>query len=269
MVYMKNLRQKYPLSFALVASIVVMLCFTLVPSGAKLGFVDYGSFRQTLFSAVLLAALYLFSGECLLDTLLGIQPTKPFSLSRVVALVCVAALVVGVAAVYVQGTVITPPRTAILMFVVLMLGTAVFEEILFRAFFFEGFAQVLKARGSKKALLYAALASSLLFGVLHITSDLGSLFRMTAYIQAAAKVLEGTLFGLAMCAIYAKTKSVWPAVLVHFAFNLLSEGPIYLATGVQKFSYITGSPADIAVLLIGCAILVPAAKWAWDYIAIK
>ena len=261
---MKDLRLRSPLLFALIAAMAVIACFSLIPGGTNLSYVDYGTFRQTLMSAVLLAALYLFSGEWQLDAELT---AKDFSLKRALGVVVVAAATLGFAAVYVQGTVITPPRHAIFMFVVLMFGTAVFEEILFRAFFFEGFVKTLRDRGSKNALLYAALVSSLLFGVLHVTSDLGSLYRLTAYIQAAAKVLEGALFGLVMCALCIKTKNVWPAVLAHFAFNLLSEGPIFLATGALKFTYITGSPADIVVLLIGCAVLLPAAKWAWDYLA--
>lgn len=215
-------------------------------------------------SAVLLAALYLFSGEWQLNATVG---EKDFPVVRALGVVIFAAAVIGIAAVYVQGSVISPPWHAILMFVVLMLSTAVFEEILFRSFLFEGFAKVLHGRAFKNALLYAAFASSVLFGLLHVTSDLGSLFRLAAYVHAVVKVLEAALFGMAMCALYLKTKSVWPAVLVHFAFNLFSEGPIFLATGALKFSYITGSPADIVVLLIGCAILLPAAKWAWDYLA--
>ena len=261
---MKALRSRSPLQFALLAALVVVVCFTLIPSAVNLTYVDHGSLRQSAISAVLLAALYLFSGEWQFEATPG---GKPLSLARTLGVVALAALVIGLAAVYVQGSVISPPRHAILMFVVLMLGTAVFEEILFRAFFFEAFAKVLRERGSEKALLYAALASSVMFGLLHVTSDLGSLFRLAAYVQAAAKVLEAALFGMAMCAICVKTKSVWPAVLAHFAFNLLSEGPIFLATGALKFTYITGSPADIVVLLVGSAILLPAAKWAWDYLA--
>lgn len=261
---MKALRSRSPLQFALLAALVVVVCFTLIPSAANLSYVDHGSLRQSAISAVLLAALYLFSGEWQLSATVG---EKDLPLVRVLGVVVLAAAAVGIAAVYVQGSVISPPRHAILMFVVLMLGTAVFEEILFRGFFFEAFATELCKHGSEKAVLYAALVSSVMFGLLHVTSDLGSLFRLTAYVQAAAKVLEATLFGMAMCAICVKTKSVWPAVLAHFAFNLLSEGPIFLATGALKFSYITGSPADIVVLLIGCAILLPAAKWAWDYLS--
>ena len=261
---MKDLRVREPLVFALLAAMAVIACFSLIPGGTNLSYVDHGSLRQAAVSAVLLAALYLFSGEWQLDAAVE---GKDFSLARTLVVVVLAATVVGIAAVYVQGSVISPPRHAILMFVVLMLGTAVFEEILFRAFFFEAFAKTMRERGRNKFLLYAALCSSILFGLLHVTSDLGSLFRFMSYIQAAAKVLEATLFGMAMCALYVKTKSVWPGVLAHFAFNLLSEGPIFLATGALKFSYITGSPADVAVLLVGCAILLPAAKWAWDYLA--
>ena len=260
---MKKLRLAYPLLVALVAALAVVLCFQLIPSRDAAGIVDYGSLRQAVTAAVALAALYLITGEWLLE---DVPSARAFPLARALAVVALASVVIGAASVYVQGSVITPPRAAALMFVAMLAGTAVFEELLFRGFLFDAFARVLGARNVKAPLLVAAIVSSVLFGVLHVTADAGSLFRMNAYIQAAVKVAEGTAFGLVMCALAVKTCSVWPAVAAHFAFNVISELPIYLATGVQTSTYITGSPADIAVLAVGTACLLPAAKWAADYL---
>ena len=265
---MEKLRNTYPLSFALVAAFLSVLAFNLFPAwNPSAGFVDTGALRQSAIVALILAVMYLYSGECLLAQFGFEQPSKKLSVMRVLVVTLAAAVVLGVAKVVVQGSVITPPRAAVLMLVAILIATAIFEEILFRGLFFEAFAKTLKDSGSANALIGAALASSVMFGLLHVSSDLGSLFRATAYIQAAVKVLEGTAFGLAMCALYLKTKSVWPAVAAHAAFDLISELPIYLATGVRTSTYITGSPADIVVLALGTAILLPAAKWAWDYLS--
>lgn len=285
---MKAVRLKYPLMFALVAALLSILAFQLFPSwDLSTGLVDTGALRQSATAALVVAVMYMFSGEFLAENFAGMlqrdesaentgsaetneaaaNPKGGKQLIRRIAMVVLAAAaVIGVAKVLVQKSLITPPTTAILIFIAVLLATAVFEEILFRGFFFEAFAKTLRERGVDHALLWATIASSVLFGMLHVSSDLGSLFRVTAYVQAAVKILEGCAFGLALCALYLKTKSVWPCVGLHAAFDLISELPIYLATGVRTSTYITGSPADIAVLLAGTAVLAFAAKWAIDYV---
>lgn len=262
---MKKLREQYPLVFALVATALVVACFYLFPSSdPRAGFVDAGMLRQNVAAAVVMAFLYVFSGECLFSD--SDVPSRAWHKVPSMVLVMLSAALIGAAKVFVQNSVITPPTTAVLLFVAVLVATALFEEILFRGFIFEAFAKTLRSQGRRNALPVAAVVSSLLFGILHISSDVGSLFRLTAYVQAVVKVAEGTLFGLVMCALCASGRSVWVPVAIHAAFDIVSELPIYLSTGVQTSTYITGSPSDILVLALGTAVLVPPAMWSWNYL---
>lgn len=262
---MKELRKRVPLLFALAAALLAILCFQFIPGwNSFFGLIDAGTLRQSAAAAIVVAVLYLFSGECLLEE--RAVAGKPLQVMHIAALVAGTALVLGIARIMVQKSTITPPQSAVLIFIAMLFATAVFEEMLFRGLFFEAFVQELHSQGRQHYLLWAAVLSSVLFGLLHVSSDLGSLFRATAYIQAGVKVAEATCFGLAMCALYAKTRSIWPAVGLHAAFDVISELPIYLATGVQTSTYITGSPADIAVLAVATAVLALPAKWAIDWL---
>lgn len=262
---MKNLRQSYPLAFALAAAALAVVCFQVVPAdaiGINAGGDYYGTLAQAALAATVVFALYVPSGGCTLAQ----KPEGALRTRMLVGVLVAAGVAVGAAKVVVQGS-----RMAVLpvdvVFVAMLLATAVFEEVLFRGFLFEGIAKMYERTGMRTALLWAAIWSSVLFGILHISSDLGSLFRLTAWLQAVAKVAQGALFGLAMCALYAKARSILPCVLVHFAFDVASELPIFMATGIQTSTYITGSPADLAIVAVCVALFVLPAKWAGDYFA--
>ncbi|MBQ9067867.1 MAG: CPBP family intramembrane metalloprotease [Eggerthellaceae bacterium] len=263
---MKKIRQHQPLVFALVVSIVSALCFWVLPDQVAWAFSGMGvapevtyAFAQSLLAAMVTAALYFASGVFGL----GARPSA-LSLRITAAAVLAVALAVGVAKVLVQGGSPTAPLPSVVVFAAMLCATALFEEALFRGLLFEGFAKTFETMGTKNnALLAAAATSSLVFGILHVTSDLGSLFRLTAYVQAVGKIAECTLFGLIMCAVYVKTRSIWLCVVLHACFDLLSEVPIFLVTGVQTSTYLTGSPMDLAIVAVAALVLVLPAKGAY------
>lgn len=260
---MKSFRQQYSLAFALLGALLAVLCFQLVSVDVLWfgsGGTYFGPLLQAGSAAVVLTVMYFASGGFRLSGELKHQLHS----HRVIALVLVAAVALGAAKVIVQGSTRFIALPADIVFVAMLLATAIFEEILFRGLLFESFASFYQRSGSTKALLWAAVWTSVLFGILHISSDLGSLFRLAAYIEAAVKIAEAALFGICMCALYAKTKSIWPCVLIHFIFDVISELPIFMVTGIQTSTYITGSPADIMVLAIATAILAIPTKWALD-----
>jgi len=86
------------------------------------------------------------------------------------------------------------------------------EEALFRGYFFR---RMQEAAGKKKAhspvsVALAAVLSSLLFASLHFSYGSFSELAVAFFV------------GLALCAFVRKTGSLWPAVLAHASFNLLS-----------------------------------------------
>ena len=146
------------------------------------------------------------------------------------------------------------------MFLLLCLLTGVFEEALFRGVLFRGFAESLEGAGTRRPLLVAAAASAAIFGVLHVSgaaalppADAVSL------VQLAGKPVQAALFGFIMAGVYAQSGNLWLAVGTHAAFNALSELPSFASNGLLVETYVTGNPADLAVLLGTIALFVPLA----------
>ena len=59
--------------------------------------------------------------------------------------------------------------------------------------------------------------------------------------------------------MYAQSGNLWLAAGAHAAFNALSELPSFATSGQLVETYVTGSPADLAVLLGTIALFVPLA----------
>lgn len=86
--------------------------------------------------------------------------------------------------------------------------TAVVEELIFRGVVLTGLA--LGLEGKSHASLKAVVGSSVLFGLPHLSPVV---------------VVFATVFGLSFAALTLSTNTIWFAVLVHIAFDLLTDLP--------------------------------------------
>lgn len=142
-------------------------------------------------------------------------------------------------------------------FLLLCVVTGIFEEALFRGVMFKGLASALRLNGTSRPLLGAALVSSVVFGVLHISGGVPFSGSELVVAQLFAKAMQATLFGLIMAGLFAQWASIWPAAALHAAFNALSEAPLFLLTGQVPLTYATGDPVDLIILSVSAALLVP------------
>ena len=149
---------------------------------------------------------------------------------------------------------------------VLLLSVGVVEEFTCRGMTFGG---LLKALGKTRGgILTAALISSVLFGFVHVMSDVlnGDVADATAVLQAAGKTLSTAMFGFVLAAIYLKTRNIWVPVVLHSVY----DGITFLSTFVLKpqtvgqeaelAKYIrTGETGKLGVLiyLVSILILIP------------
>lgn len=156
----------------------------------------------------------------------------------------------------------------ILLFVVLCLVTGVFEEALFRGVMFKGFVRPLATSRHAKPLLRAAVVSSCVFGVLHVSGEVPvSGFDEVVTAQVVLKPLQAALFGFVMAGVFARSRNLWLICGLHAAFNALSEGPLFLAEGALPVTYLTGSLTDVALLAASVVLLVPAAAKARTWLS--
>ncbi len=137
---------------------------------------------------------------------------------------------------------------------------AVLEEALFRGVMFRGFACAFEASGRANPLLWAAAVSAGVFGVLHVSGGSPAVPSDAVVLaQVVLKPVQAALFGFVMAGVFARSHNLWLACGLHAAFNALSEGPLFLASGYLPATYLTGSVADAVLLAVGSVLLVPAA----------
>ena len=143
------------------------------------------------------------------------------------------------------------------------LVTAVIEETVFRGLLTTFFA---RAFYGSQALICAAAASALVFGLLHVASDaIRNLHDGALLLQAALKFVQTGLFGFLMACLFlqarAKGHSLARAltfpILIHWAFDMVYFAPVYLGTGAFPDTYLTGAGADMLLLLITSLLMLP------------
>jgi membrane protease YdiL (CAAX protease family) len=121
-----------------------------------------------------------------------------------------------------------------------MLAAGFTEEALFRGV-------VLRAL-ERKGLLFAAVISSMLFGLLHFTGLLVAADPLYITLQ----VIWASLVGFSLAAPVLVTGWIWPAVVLHFVMNVistLSAGKL-VQTERPDASAITGLFVVIAIFAI-------------------
>ncbi|WP_158318418.1 CPBP family glutamic-type intramembrane protease [Adlercreutzia equolifaciens] len=122
---------------------------------------------------------------------------------------------------------------------------------------------------------FAVVASSLVFGLMHLIPD-GSLIASGAdtvvvVAQAILKVAQSTLFGAVMALLVVRSPygsrplpqwalSLVAPVIAHGLFDLLFWGPLLLTGGVLPSTYLTGNAADLVPLVITTVLLAWAVK---------
>ncbi len=117
----------------------------------------------------------------------------------------------------------------------------------------------------------AAVFSAILFGAAHLMGSnpfAGSDATAIALLltEAVGKAVQAGMFGYVMAALMLRTQSVFAPMVVHFLFDVLYFAPVVLATGMLPATYATGSFANLAILALTIAALVPAVRAASSWL---
>lgn len=117
----------------------------------------------------------------------------------------------------------------------------------------------------------AAVFSAILFGAAHLMgnnpfagSGAGAIALLLA--EAIGKAVQAGMFGYVMAALMLRTQSVFGPMVVHFLFDVLYFAPVVMATGMLPATYATGSFANLAILAVTVATLVPAVRAASSWL---
>ena len=93
------------------------------------------------------------------------------------------------------------------------------EELIWRGFLFERFGRLL-GRGIKATVATVVIAA-VLFGAAHYT------------VQGWMGVQQATIMGLITGAVYAKTRNLWPLMVMHAVFDIVGVLIIYLGMEIE------------------------------------
>lgn len=108
----------------------------------------------------------------------------------------------------------------------------------------------------------SALATSAAPAALVGVSESDAVLTMVVLVaQGIFKMTQAALFGFCMAALFMRTGTIWLAVATHAAFDMLYLGPQLVLTGAVPSTYLTGNPADLAVVVLTVVLLLrPCAK---------
>lgn len=127
--------------------------------------------------------------------------------------------------------------SGIFIVVLYVLSISFFEEIEFRAVLYLG---LLKHEGKKKGrVVTAAIISSALFGVGHISNSFENRMQVILF------VINAAILGLFWLSIFIKVKNIWSVILLH----ALADFIVYLPCVIFPSSY-GGSMAQGAIVCI-------------------
>lgn len=194
----------------------------------------------------------------------------PSGFASPLALVLAAGLAGGVASAWASGCLGPWHLSRLGDLLALALESAVVEELLFRGLLLWGCLVVARRWECPRSTGLAVVASSLVFGFLHLVPE-GPLVApradlCVATIQAVLKVAQATLFGVVLASLV--VRSPWAArpmpacgvalvapAIVHALFDVLYFGPLLLMGGTLPATYLTGNIADIVPMGVSTLLL--------------
>lgn len=132
----------------------------------------------------------------------------------------------------------------------------VFEEGLFRLVLLGG---LLSRHGAtRNGLLASAIASSVVFGAMHVTEFAAGWLDPLTLLQMLLKTAQAGILGLLLCAVLVRTHSFWGVALLHCLMNFLLFVPVVLAGGEDSLdlSYVSEAAGGPEALMIAVALVI-------------
>lgn len=128
-------------------------------------------------------------------------------------------------------------------------STGLFEELLLRGFCFYLLYTAWKSK--KNALVKAALAQAVIFGLAHLVN-----LRIAPNVDVFAQVIYATLLGIGFAGIVAYTKSLWPAIVAHSFINAMGDLNNFFIDGYEQAPGSIGGYA-LAIVIISLVATLP------------
>lgn len=239
--------RSHPLLTAAIALVVGLGCIWGIPTGGSLtGMMVVRLVLTIVIFAVIAAAA---GRRVAMPTTKGLG----FAFKKSIYLLAIALVTglfaIGMAVYQSQGMLPDWPfQLALVVLLCLFIGA--FEEGLFRGVVLSSL--LARLGSTRRGLVGAVVASSLIFGVVHVAPSLlsGQVTDGLGVAQAALKTVQSGVLGAFLAAIFLTTRNLWGVTLVHAVndlFAMLSEA---LFVGSVSHQYVSTDP----VMAMGAVI---------------
>ncbi len=131
----------------------------------------------------------------------------------------------------------------LLLWLLVCLGTGLFEELVFRGYIFMMILE--RRRSNRRGIFFAVILSSALFGLIHLINIFGGADPFATLLQVGYSFLVG-----GMCAVVLlRTGSLWYSILLHAIYNFAGGIIPRLGGGV-----LWDAPTVIITVLLSLAV---------------
>ncbi len=240
--------KRSPLITAALCIVYVVVCFKTVPAET-----DFQFFMvRTMLCGAVCFFLYQISGD---KTLASCYVSTGYVIKHSLGFL-VMSLIMGsimlISNISDQVPLKDNPVLGFIIIFLMFISVGLFEELAFRAVIND--AIIYKFRDRKYVFVLSAVASSLVFGAVHVLGfDPSS---PVAWGQAVGKTLETGVFGLALLILYWKTRNIWACGVAHGLFDFFAgftEG-VFVPAEKTASSYINTGEDGVTILITYFAV---------------
>jgi len=133
-----------------------------------------------------------------------------------------------------NGLQVAPIGIIVLNLLAIIIAAGFTEEVLFRGIIFNNFLDCF-GRNSRKGVLISIAIASGLFGLVHLSNIFQGADLASSVFMASVSLFSGAAFA----AIYVRTKSIWPGIIVHSLMDIMG--------GAETIFFNKGSMMDRGV----------------------
>ena len=153
-----------------------------------------------------------------------------------------------------------PASTPVPVAIAMAFSPGFAEEVVFRAIPCSNWMRV---RGDGKSVIPCVLVTSLAFGLMHATNLFGGASLSTTLFQLA----YATTLGILLSAVFLRTGSIWPCVIVHttidataFVYSNLSDAGIVSEELAIDGVFLAAAALSVALAAIGFVLVRPSIR---------
>lgn len=244
--------RRHTFGWGIAFSLVGFALLYLMPSFSQLSEVVDEGLQRVVLSVVAFAMIGLLGGgEVLVPRACGVRSALRAGAWPMGISLAVCALDLGVYASGAEGVAVLSSNWLgnLLGCAFLCLFVGFYEEAIMRVLLFNGILS--RTGGDRNGVLVAALASSVVFGAIHVL-PIGISVDALMLVQMLLKTLQAGCMGMLLASVFVRTRNFYGTALVHTVSDFLLFVPdaIFGDASVMQTDYVGTTASDAVVYIV-------------------